>query len=150
MKAADISPNATSYWTAWVKGTVTDPQPINASLASLRVDLTWGINGSIVSFSSNDITPWAARPSSMQTNWYVSGSNLSQPSYRYSGNDPVKVVQDGSGEFYNYDFLDNDKITEASVWIRISGNNDKTYSYNTDTGFRGEASYLLDLDVVTN
>ncbi|UHA72167.1 hypothetical protein [Paenibacillus sp. 481] len=141
---------ATSYWTAWVKGTVTDPQPINASLASLQVDLTWGINGSIVSFSSNNLTTWAAKPSSLGTNWFTKKSHKSAPSYRYSGNDAVKVVQEGSAEFYNYDFLDNNKITEASVWIQITGNNNKTYTYNHDTGFRGEASLLLDLDIVTN
>lgn len=140
-----IEPLSTTYYYAWVQ-TVTDDLA-GEDLCKTKLRLDWVDYGSTIGFDDNDLDTWAANPSQFDTHWYLEDSYLGDPYLYY---DNQKLEQDGSAEYYNWDFMDEDEKTEVSHMIQIIAQNDGTYDYVADWGARGEYSLLLDLDVYTN
>ncbi|SDK20578.1 hypothetical protein [Sediminibacillus albus] len=139
-----ISPAATTY-TGWVKAITDDP--VGVDLTRTTLNFSWYDYGSTVGHRSSSLSTWAANPSSLGTHWYVSDRWKSSP-YLYYSNQKLRV--EGTGDYYNYDFLDNDKITEVDHYIKVDIQNDGTYDYVVDWGRRGESTITLDLDVEVN
>ncbi|MCF8011713.1 MAG: hypothetical protein K9L17_07225 [Clostridiales bacterium] len=140
-----IEPKSTINYYGWVQ-TVTD-DPAGEDLCKTKLWLEWEDYGSTIGFDTHALVTWAANPSSFDTHWYEEDSNLYDP-YLYYNDE--KLSQEGSAEYYNWDFIDDDEKTEVSHWIQITAQNDGTYDYVTDWGARGEYQLLLDLDVYTN
>lgn len=136
---------ATTSHTGWVKAITDDP--VGVDLCSTKLTLSWYDYGSTIGYQSRNLTRWAANPSSLGTHWYSSGGTLVD----YSLNSGKTVLtQRGYGYFYNYDFLDDDKITNVNHDITIKAQNDGTYDYVVDWTRSGESWITLDLDIETN
>jgi len=107
-----IEPMSTTYYYAWVQ-TVTDDLA-GEDLCKTKVRLDWVDYGSTIGFYDSDLDTWAANPSQFNTHWYLEESYLDDPYLYY---DDQKLLQDGSAEYYNWDFMDEDEKTEVSHWI---------------------------------
>lgn len=137
--------NATTTYSGWVRAITDDPPGVD--LTKTTLNFSWYDYGSTVNHRSSSLGRWAANPSSLGTNWYKSDWFLDDP-YLYYSNQKLQI--DGSADYYNYNFLDNDKITEVDHFIIVDIKNNGTYDYTVDWGRRGEGSLLLDLDIEVN
>lgn len=140
-----VSPRATTSHTAWVKAITDDP--VGVDLTSTKVTLSWYDYGSTIGYKSKALNVWSANPSSLGTHWYNDSKSISTP-VQSSHKKDLKVV--GKAAFHNYDFLDDDKITNVRHVVEIVAQNDGTYDYFVDWVRSGESYLTLDLDVEIN
>ncbi|EOR20828.1 hypothetical protein KGR20_21350 [Cytobacillus oceanisediminis] len=136
---------ATTSHTAWVKAITDDP--VGVDLATTKVTLSWYDYGSTIGYKSKALSVWSANPSSLGTHWYNDSKSISTP-VQSSTKADLKVV--GKAAFHNYDFLDNDKITNIRHVVEIVAKNNGTYDYFVDWVRSGESWITLDLDVEVN
>ncbi|MGE7762895.1 hypothetical protein [Peribacillus sp. NPDC097895] len=104
-----ISTLATSSKSAWVKAKTDDPVGVN--LCTTKLNFSWYDPGSTVGYKSRSLSTWSANPSSLGTHWYTKGSSVSNPSQPSSKS---TITQKAYGYYYNYDFLNDDKITNVN------------------------------------
>ena len=130
-----ISPG---YWWARVRVRTFDPIWIKLTETTNRLDWYTYSSGSVVSTSSYHYW-WAANPSSLGTNWYVSSRQYSGPYSQAFGT----IYHSVSGSYYNYNFGLPNYGTFASQSASITGRNNATYSYSWSHTDSGEGSLLI-------
>jgi len=120
---------------------------VGVDLTKTTLNFSWYDYGMTIAHKSSSLNPWAANPSSLGTHWYVSDSWKKDPYLYY---EEQKLSIEGGASYYNYDFLDDESITEVDHFISVDIQNDATYDYTVDWGRRGESWVTLDLDVEVN
>ncbi|MGN7403397.1 hypothetical protein ACTHO0_26460 [Cytobacillus praedii] len=131
---------ATNTYLASVSASTMDPAVIE--LTKTVLSLRWKDNNGSLSYDWRGLSTWAANPSSLNTNWYLSWTKW--------GNDPT-YFQSVTAEYVNYDFLGGAMgTTFAKTYIYIGGQKGGKYNYTTDLTTTGEAGKLLWLRVKTN
>lgn len=140
-----IKTKSTTNYHAWVSATTDDP--VGEDLCETTLYLYWYDYGTTLGIDGNALVLWAANPSQFNTHWYNDDYDLPSPTLFDSDR---QIKQEATADYYNWDFMDDDKKTEVSHWIEIIAQNDGTYEYTVEWERSGEYSYLLDLDVYTN
>lgn len=125
-------------WFGRVRVQTKDPAFI--VLTETRTQLTWTVySGGTVAWNNYGDGCWAANPSSLGTHWFVSYCQHGGPWYPSS----TRVCNDNRGNYYNWDFLDNNQRTDASQWAWLCGRNDAIYDYNWSHNDSGEFSLFI-------
>ncbi|WP_206812767.1 hypothetical protein [Paradesulfitobacterium ferrireducens] len=126
--------------------TVVTYDPVYADLARTSQSLSWAVLiDNTAAFSNRSKSVWAANPSSLGTHWYVNQDYwVGSVSYA-SGYQSLSSTNYAS--YYNWDFQDNDQITEAWHQVQIIGLNSGSYDYNYWFDHTGEYANLLSVQV---
>ena len=132
----------------WAKVRVRTFDPVWIKLTETTNSLTWYTYSSGSVISTNFYRDWwAANPSSLGTNWYVSGRQYSGP---YTQSFGTRVYHSVSGSYYNYNFMLPSYGTFASQSASITGRNDGMYNYSWSHTDSGEGSWLIYGSVILN
>jgi hypothetical protein len=101
--------------------------------------LGWTYDGAEAAFDRREYNTFAANPSSLGTNWYVSGEGWKEG----IKGDPRNVRSDFSAEFYNYDFMGLNLRTDVAHEISLTGKNNGAYEYSAHMKVDGLFQWLL-------
>ena len=123
--------------------------PIDIKVNETTNYLKWQVNGNgTVTWLAFTDACWAANPTPVGTHWYVSSCSNSNPYYT-SGQ--TNVINEASGNYYNWDWGDDSEATYVSHFIKATGKNNGTYSYTATYSDSGEdANFLSGILVVTS
>lgn len=145
-KSAEEDTNVTSFGSYSATVTVVTYDPAYADLARTSQSLWWSVLvDNTVAFSDRSKSVWAANPSAFGTHWFVNqdywvGSVSYDPGYQ-------SLSSTNYASYYNWDFQDDNQITEAWHQVEIIGLNSGSYDYNYWYDHTGEYANLLSVQV---
>lgn len=123
--------------------TLKTSDPAGVVLCETWQCMYYDYNGTSVSNVSRNGGDWAANPSSLGTHWYKYGLTWGPLEvYSWYARSNLK------GEYYNYDFLNDDEITEVTHDITLKAYYDGSCEWFWLWEYSGEAWQLLRLSVV--
>ncbi len=143
---SDFTALASSYSAEVRLDTKDLPQALIARTTNL---LNWAVNtnGTVSPLSSSGHRCQPQNPTFFGTHWYTQYCTRTGPTLSNSNTQVAQIVD---AQYYNYDFMDNDKATYAWHWSRISAYNTGNFGYQWDHAHSGEFSGLLEIDVFVN
>lgn len=140
----NIEPEATFVNYSTKVGVLTeDPVQIDCCKTLLTLNWTVDVEYNRVTGYSKSISTWDGQPTLGLTYWY-----LDSKGYGNCGYVSWKAYATGWADHYNYDFGDNNLITEATHTITINGYDDGTYDYTCLWSHTGEAAGNLHGSIV--
>lgn len=111
------------------------------TLAETQQQLWWSVSNGKVYYNDRTKACWAVNPSPIGTRWYIYLCRWYNPIY-YNG-DQTRIYSEVEAEYYNYDWLDPNLITQASHFSRIIGRNNGGFDYSWFAYHSGESSGTL-------